>query len=193
MTNDLTDTAEPAEDPLDCGELVERVLAGETESFRTLVESFEPAIRGLCRRLASPAEADDLVQETFVRAFHYLPRLADRSRFAPWLYQIARSLCLMRRRRAAVEQRALTACAEELRRRASGTDGADGGDLVRSALAELAPEEREALELRYFDGLSYSDMARRLDLSFARVDHLVRKARARLARRLQVLERDGAY
>ncbi|HLU47543.1 MAG TPA: sigma-70 region 4 domain-containing protein, partial [Planctomycetota bacterium] len=60
---------------------------------------------------------------------------------------------------------------------------------VASALAGMPPEERRALELKYFEGLSYQEIARRLGLSFSKVDHLIRQARARLSHRMSVRRR----
>ena len=57
---------------------------------------------------------------------------------------------------------------------------------LAAALAELPAAEREVLHLRYFEGLSYDEIAERLTITFPRVDHLIRKARARLARRMEV-------
>jgi len=170
---------------------VARVLAGDAGAFRDLVELYEPSVHGLCRKLlgGDSAEAEDLTQETFFRAYRYLPRLEDPERFGPWLYQIARSLCRDRRRRAQVERRALAERADELRRRAGEVldDGACGE--VGKALSDLPREENEALTLRYFEGLSYDEIAGRLGLTFSQVDHLIRKARTRLERRLRVRKR----
>ena len=74
----------------------------------------------------------------------------------------------------------------ELSRGESVPDSERDDDRVASALQEIPAREREALELKYFEGLSYKEIADRMGLSFARVDHLVREARARLGRRLQV-------
>jgi RNA polymerase sigma-70 factor (ECF subfamily) len=183
-------------------ETVERALAGDPAAFRLLVEAHERAVFGLCRRLlfGNEAEAEDVTQETFLRAYRFLGRLEDLNRFSPWLYQIARSLCRDRRRRSDVERRALAERAEMLRRNfRDRADGAAGGSLEGESepgpnetcpvLGELPPEEKEALTLRYFEGLSYEEIAGRLKLSFSQVDHLIRKARARLSRRLLVRRR----
>jgi RNA polymerase sigma-70 factor (ECF subfamily) len=168
-----------------------RVLAGDPLAFRDLVELYEPSVHGLCRRLlgGDSAEAEDLTQETFFRAYKYLSRLEDPDRFGPWLYQIARSLCRDRRRRAQVERRALAERADELRRRVGEVLEDGSGGEVGKALSDLPTEENEALTLRYFDGLTYDEIAGRLGLTFSQVDHLIRKARARLERRLRVRRR----
>jgi len=170
------------------GETVSRVIEGDVEAFKALVEAHEGAVLGLCRRLfpGNSADAEDLTQETFVRAYRYLDRLEDRERFQPWLYQIARSLCRDRRRRQQVEQRVLAERGEMLRRQTRDGEGDAARDRISLALSDLPLDEREVLVLRYFEGLSYEDLSRRLKSSISQVDHLIRKARARLSRRLAV-------
>jgi len=177
--------------PSGTGETVTRVLEGDTEAFSALVEAQEGAVFGLCRKLLSgdAAEAEDVTQETFLRAFKFLPRLEDPQRFQPWLYQIARSLCRDRRRQWAVEERALAARGEILRRRQIPSTGSGPTSDLVAALEDLPAEEQELLSLRYFEGLSYEELSIRLNLSASQVDHLIRKARARLERRVAVRNR----
>ncbi len=187
----LIDTSRVSESP-DPAEQVRRVLAGDAEAFRCLVEAYERAVFGLCRRLlyGNATDAEDLTQETFLRAYENLERLEDKSRFAPWLFQIARSLCRDRRRRLEIESRALVERGEAMRRSLllRDTEDEESGN-VPSALEDLPPEERTALDLRYFHGLSYEEIGRKLSMSFSQVDHLIRKARARLSRRYLVRQR----
>ncbi len=173
-------------------EQIRRVLSGDSAAFHGLVESHERAIFGLCRRLlfGNNTEAEDLTQDTFLRAFESLERLEDPLRFAPWLYQIARSLCRDRRRRLDIESRALVERGEVLRRSLlpRGDESAES-ECVPSALEDLPPEEQTILDLRYFQGLSYGEIGQKLSMSFSQVDHLIRKARARLSRRYLVRQR----
>jgi RNA polymerase sigma-70 factor (ECF subfamily) len=169
----------------DEAELITRVLKGDRDAFRPLVEAYEPAVFGLCRKLVygREAEAEDLAQETFLRAFTRLEELKDRDRFAPWLYQIARSLCRDWSRRASAERRALE---RKIHLKRWEEAGREADDDVGFALSNLPDEERKALELKYFEGLSYREIARRMSLSFSQVDHLIREARQRLGRRMTV-------
>ena len=174
--------AEPAE-PSDA-EFVERLHRGDRSAFRPLVERYESAVYGLCRRLlgGSDAEAEDLSQETFLRAFHRLGQLDDRRRFGPWLFQVARSLCRDRVRHLVAERRALERGVD-----LEGWQSVDAppDDELSTVLASIPERERRALELKYFEGLAYRDIAAELGLSFSRVDHLIRQARARLAGRIE--------
>ncbi len=170
----------------DAGETVRRVLDGDRDAFRELVEHYEPSVFGLCFRLlgSNRSDAEEIAQETFIRAYTHLAQLDDARRFAPWLYQIARSLCRDRRRRYRSERKALAARAEELQQGWSQPKN-ECADL-NGLLDELPAAERDILILRYFDGLSYRELATRLNVSFSKVDHLIRTARARLERRARV-------
>ena len=194
--------------PTNEAECVRRVLGGDRSGFRTLVEAYEPSVWNLCRRLldGDATEAEDVSQETFLRAYTRLGELKDPYRFGPWLYRIARSLCRDRVRHLAAERRALDGrrVLEWARaprhgfRLAGGTtatsatstaSGSEGDGDVGSALAGLPSAERRVLELKYFEGRSYEEIAAIVGLSFPKVDHLIRKARSRLRARLHVARR----
>lgn len=157
--------------------LVARVLDGELEAFRPLVERYQRAVLGRVRRLVGAADAEDVTQEAFVRAFQHLRSLKDRRRFGPWLFRIARSLCRDRLRRRETERKALEQRMERLR-----LESIPCGESMGSALSRLPPDEYEVLQLRYYEGLSYDEIADRMNLTFSKVDHLIRKARALLGR-----------
>ena len=169
-------------------ELIDRVLAGDRSAFRPLVEAYESAVFGLCSRLlcGQKTDAEDVCQETFLRAYRKLAELKDRRRFAPWLFQIARSLVRDSLRKAHAERRALERRLDLARWEAAGKPVSQDVDEV---LSSLPRDERRALELKYFEGLSYRSVAQRMGLSFSQVDHLIRQARTRVASRSLERER----
>ncbi len=75
--------------------LVERAVAGSPTAERMLYRRYAPVVRAYCRCATSgdDSRADDLVQETFVRAFRALSGLRDGARLRPWLYSIATNVC----------------------------------------------------------------------------------------------------
>ncbi len=156
---------------------VTRVVGGDGDAFRPLVERYQRSVFGLVRRLVGPADAEDITQDAFVRAFQHLSGLKDRCRFGPWLFQIARSLCRDRLRRRETEKKALQYRMEMLR-----LESVPSCEGMGSALTRLPPEEFEVLHLRHFEGLTYDEIAGRMGLTFSKVDHLIRKARALLGR-----------
>ncbi len=155
-----------------------RTLRGDPEAYRPLVERYQRAVLGLAIRLVGPGgDGEDLAQEAFVRAYRYLPTLKEHDRFGPWLFQVVRSLFRDRARTKEAEKKAL-----ERRREALRWAAVPGGDGVGSALYRLPPDEYQALRMRYFEGMSYEEIAAKTGTTFSQVDHLIRKARARLAR-----------
>ena len=156
------------------------MLRGETEVYRSLVQRYQSAVLGLARRLLAPGDdTEDLAQESFVRAYRYLGSLKDPERFGPWLFQVVRSLARDRSRKKDAEKKAL-----EHRRELLRWAAVPSGGKIGSAIYRLAPDEYQVLRMRYFEGLSYGEIARRMELTFSQVDHLIRKARAHLARNI---------
>jgi len=168
--------------------LIGNVLAGDNEAYRPLVENYQRAVFSLAYRLLrkNSADAEDITQETFVRAYEYLGSLEDSRRFGPWLLQIARSLCLDRFRRQETEKRALKQRLEQLRLEGAPEKEAAASEGMESALFQLPPDEYQVLKMRYYDKCTYEDIAARMQITFSQVDHLMRKARSHLATKLHL-------
>ena len=154
-------------------ELVEQARAGNQDAFREIVERHSRQIFKVAYRLTrSEAHADDVVQETFLRAYRHLHRFDARSQLGTWLYRIAVncSMDLMRKesRRTARETTEETVELASLatseprpdRLAASGEVGA----LVESVLRELSPTERTAFVLRHFEGYSSVEIGQLLGM-----------------------------
>ncbi|MDQ7007392.1 MAG: RNA polymerase sigma factor [Acidobacteriota bacterium] len=174
--------------------LVRRAREGDLEAFAALVERYQrPLTAKALGCLRQVQDADDLVQETFLRAWRGLGSFREDSRFGPWLYRILRNLVVDRSRKAWREIEG----AEEIARRAA--DGAptpeeemmsrDLAAQVQKALDAL-PEgrQREIFRLRFQQGLPIAEIAGRLGIHPGTVKvHIFRTAR-RLRRRLEGLE-----
>lgn len=154
-------------------ELVEQARAGNQDAFREIVERHSRQLFKVAYRLTrSEAHADDVVQETFLRAYRHLHRFDARSQLGTWLYRIAVncSMDLMRKesRRTARETTEETVELASLatseprpdRLAASGEVGA----LVESVLRELSPTERTAFVLRHFEGYSSVEIGQLLGM-----------------------------
>ena len=165
-------------DRLDDSILVRAAQHGDVDAFEELVRRYQVGIyRVALRMLGSRADAQDAAQETFVRAWRALPRFRHDSTISTWLYRI-------------VTRRALDKIAS---RRTTGTldeVGLDPGpDLVqaaehqerlravRQAIANLTPEQRAALVLREFAGLSYQEVAQVLGASVPAIKTRIHRAR----------------
>ncbi|HIJ66189.1 MAG TPA: sigma-70 family RNA polymerase sigma factor, partial [Candidatus Hydrogenedentes bacterium] len=74
--------------------IVRRVLSGQSPAFEALVERYMPAVRAAAMaRLGNDADADDVVQEAFLKAYQALDSLRDPGKFGAWLLSIARNAC----------------------------------------------------------------------------------------------------
>ena len=75
--------------------LIHQTLKGNPQAFDTLVQKYQPAVYARARFLVrNPQDAEDLTQEVFIKAYQNLPKLRDASRFAGWLSQIAKNVCV---------------------------------------------------------------------------------------------------
>jgi len=181
--------------------LVRRMAAGDEQALGALDDRSHPVVHGVVSRLLrQPDDVEDVVEETFWQAWRQASRFdASRGAVQSWLLTIARSRALdrvrsLRRRReeplegddgeAVVQQAAegdpgLDAEASERRR------------IVIAALDGLPPEQREALELGYFGGLSQSEIAERTGQPLGTVKTRMRLAMQKLRGQLQILSGEG--
>jgi RNA polymerase sigma-70 factor, ECF subfamily len=161
---------------------------GDSEAFRALVERHSRAVYRLAHRMTgSPQDAEDVVQETFLKAYKQLGRFESRSNFGTWLHRIAVncSIDLIRSRP----------------HRESGQDAADldqfGGDergdatrvsperlmlstevqdRIGAAMSSLSQMERAAFVLRHFEGHSIEEISRALGLKTNATKHSIFRA-----------------
>jgi len=133
-------------------------LAGDRAAFARLYERHAGVVLSLCRRYSSLAEAEDAMQETFLRAYRRLDQLKARSGWRPWLYAIARRVCSERRRSARRRDRyeALAArdrahCQSEVLTSADAVEHAEQLDRLTAAINRLPDNERLAIHLYYLD------------------------------------------
>jgi len=180
-------------DPADAA-LVVRAVAGDRGAFRALYDRHRPAAWRLVRGFAAldQDDAEDVVQDAFVRAFASVAGLAQPHRFGPWLLAIARNRALSRLAR----RRAGARLAEDFSREAevlaadvTTAPEPDAGaelDLVRKIVAEL-PEgpEKETVRLFYLEGeLSAREIAARLGVGKSAITMRLERFRAKVKRRI---------
>lgn len=144
-------------------DLIAAVVDGDLDAFTVLVQRY----RDLCFRFAvhilgSRDDAEDALQEAFVRSFRGLAACRDRDRFGAWLYQIVVNECRTRATRTARRDRRMVDLSADLVDPASCGDSGVGsvvGEEIEYALAQLVPEQREAFLLKYVEELSYEEIA----------------------------------
>jgi RNA polymerase sigma-70 factor (ECF subfamily) len=138
------------------GDLVRLARAGDEVAFRLLVERHQPTARARARSLSSnPSDVDDIVQESFLRAFTALDRLRDPDRFAAWLAGIVLNVCRGLQRRTPLML--LPDWPEQLHPASAGglpsADDLDRADALRVAVAGLPAGQQRAVALYYYADL----------------------------------------
>ena len=181
-------------------DLVKRVQAGERSAFDLLVRKYQYRIAALVRRyIRDEAEAEDVVQESFVRAWRALPAFRGDAQFYTWLYRIAvntakNHLVSLGRRPATedIDDEEAGAVREAERLQDSATPEremlrSEMERLVLEAVDALAPELRDALTLREVEGLSYEEIAERMQCPIGTVRSRIFRARDAIDARIKPL------
>jgi RNA polymerase sigma-70 factor, ECF subfamily len=167
--------------------LVRSAQRGDTEAFAGLVDEHQRFVYNLAlRALGDPAEAEDVSQEAFVRAWQALPNFRGQARFRTWLYRIVTNLCYNRLPRL---RRDLSALGDEVAEAVPDEVWADPAGAVESEerrvflhrQIEALPESyRLLVTLRFQQELSYDEIASVLSLPLGTVKTGLFRARARL-------------
>ena len=157
----MTDRVRGAEDPLDA-ELLARWKQGDQRAATMLVERHAGALARFAASCGAREEIDELVQDTFVRAFASLDGFRGDSSFRTWLFTIERRLLLDRRRADKRRPPSQEIAEGDAATEYDALDGMVAGESaarVRGAIAHLTPTQREVFVLRTTEGLSYREIA----------------------------------
>ncbi len=177
-------------------ELVTRSTGGDLDSFNQLVVRWERPIYALAYRVIGREEdARDVCQETFLRAFRALGGFKGQAKFSSWLYRIALNLCrdwIRRERRTPVAQAPEGVDLIELAGETSPSESVEElvarreiGRAVARAMADLPEEQRTAIILKEYHGLTFQEIADMQDCPLSTV-------KTRLYQGLSVLRRQLA-
>ena len=178
---------------------VDRARSGDADAFRMLVERHSRSLFRLAYRMTgNESDAEDVVQETFLRAYRQLNKFDERASFGTWLYRIATnySLDLVRsRNRRNERQQPVDEGAEDPMFGIPSTDPApdrlalsgEVRDRVAAAMEELSPAERTAFVLRHFEGMGIEEVSRVLECQQGAAKHSVFRAVQKLRRALEPL------
>ena len=183
--------------PLDEPALVRAAQQGDAAAFSELVRRYQKAVYRVAYGLTrNAADADDLAQETFVRAWRALDRFRPDEPLYPWLSRIAinlsYSLFRRRKRRPETSIEPLVEAGQQWGVEddpAEHTADAERDARLRACFGELAPEHQAVLALRAVQDLSYDEIANVLSIPIGTVMSRLSRARGELKRRLA--ERSG--
>ncbi|MEN6310038.1 MAG: sigma-70 family RNA polymerase sigma factor [Acidobacteriota bacterium] len=179
----------PHEHPEDAV-LIRKAQEGDVDAFESLVKEYQQMIYALCRRLTGAHQsADDLAQETFIKAYFALSRFDARWPFYPWLRRIAvnASLNYLKARRrerpfedGAAERRAAGDSRPAGERPEEKYERAEFEERFRRAVESLPGEQKSVFVLRFYEGLSYEEIAKALGVPHGTVMSRLNRARQKL-------------
>ncbi len=178
-------------------QLIDQALEGDRSAFTRLVELNQDRLfASMLQVTGSPEEAEEVVQEAFIRVFIKLDTFQRNSQFFTWLYRIAFNSALTRRRRKHARV-SLDYCREN-----SGLEIPDESDavdepmlrrervtMVRQAMHTLTDEHRAILVLREMEERSYEEIAEILEISIGTVRSRLSRARRQLKLALEAMQR----
>lgn len=171
-------------------ELVKEILGGRKENFAVLVKRYQQdAYKIALVILRHPADAEDAVSEAFIKAFQALPGCHDGTNFKSWLLKITYNCCYDTLRKRTVIGK--YQCHEPVETISGGSNPLE--DVIKdqdkhalwSALANLPPEERSAVVMKYYHGISYRDIAVALNWPMGTVASKLARAREKLHQMLK--------
>jgi RNA polymerase sigma-70 factor, ECF subfamily len=164
-------------------ELVERARQGEAAAFHELIDRHARPLFALAYSLCpSAADAEDVVQETWVGAFRGLRQFEARSSVKTWLVRILVRQAALQRRKAGRRQLSPLDAAEDV---PAPQASAEARMDVSAAIRALNPEHREVILLREIQGLAYGEMAEVLEVPRGTVESRLFRARRELQDRLK--------
>ena len=166
----------------DEADLIRRSQGGDRPAFAVLIDRYwDRLYRWLCRLTRDPTAAEDITQETFLKAFAAVARFEPGSNFRAWLFRIAHNNFVNQRRAARHNRQPLVPeVAEEPRGPVGEVLSREALRLIADAVAKLPSDFRGALTLRLDEGLSFRDIAAVLGITEETARWRVFKARQKL-------------
>lgn len=181
--------------------VVAQVLAGDKEAFRLLVDRHTRSIYGVAYRMTgTQQDAEEIVQETFLRAYKSLPRFELRSSFSTWLYRIAvnRSLDFLKAKKMTDTYQVSSNPGHEDDEREIEVAAADPGpdrlllstearQKITQAINQLSPAERVAFTMRHMEGKSIEEISRALNVRASAAKNSIFRAVQKIRQQLEPL------
>lgn len=162
--------------------LVIRSQLGDEMAFEELLELYEPRLLLFAQRMMqnSPESVADVTQEIWVAIYRALPRLLDVSKFRSWAFRIARDRIYREYRRCKLPMQPMDDAQLADVPEPAELDSAVDGEELHHCLKLISPEHREVLVLRFFEGMSYEDIAQATDSSVGTVRSRIHYGKAAL-------------
>ena len=174
-------------------DLIRQTLAGDTSAFDRLVKTHRSTVYVVViSYIKNPADAEDLTQRIFIRAYERLATLRQLDRFLPWIQQIAHNIC-----KDWLRQRNDSTTSFDAMNHADFADAAPSPEdialkreveaVVREAIGALQETDRKLVEGRYIEGASYDELQVESCLSYAAIANRLKRAKQQMRRRIEKL------
>jgi len=170
--------------------MIRRACAGDRAAFEGLMQTYQPALYNLCYRyMGNAADAEEASQEAFLRAYTKLCRYDQSRPFKTWLFTITHNYCIDRLRRRRLRWLSLDdeSVAESFAWRGAAPTPEEAAmrheqaEDVQAALNRLPSRDRSVVVLRYWNGLSYEEIAQVTGATVSSVKSRLHRARGALA------------
>jgi len=167
-------------------ELMLAVGKGELGAFDKIVLRHQRFVWGIAYRfLGDRVEAEDIAQKAFLKLLEAAPRYRPTAGFRTYLYRIVSRLCMdYARKKRLILSEDIAERADSSFNPAATFDVKERATEIRRAMDGLPPRQRMAVILKYYEGLSYTDIARAMGITVKAVERLLDRARTALRSRL---------
>lgn len=173
--------------PQEENKLIDRILAGEERCYAELVDEYKSyAFTIALKIVGNRHEAEEVAQDSFIKAFHYLRGFNRQAKFSTWLYRIVFNMAISQKRKnrqqfVDIEDRSI----ETSERSDAGTEKEDKEVFIGQALARLNDADRLAIQLFYIREFSLEEVADLMGQQVNTVKVRIHRARLRLADELK--------
>ena len=172
-------------------QIVEQIQTGNDAAFDELMNRYKRPVVSFCYRMLGDAgDADDVAQDVFVRVYQHVDRYQPRTKFSTWLFALAHNAALDRLR---WRKRHPTESLESAPEAAASTTAVDQahvnevGEHIAAAVAALPADQRTAVVLAEYHGMSYAEIAAIMHCSEKSVESRLYRAKQALRERLHFL------
>lgn len=170
--------------------IIQRIREGDADAFRVLVRQYKEMVFALALKMCRNTEdAEEITQDTFVKAFKGIQQFKGKSKFSTWLYQIGYFTAINHIRRKRIETTEIQefSVAENSQNALDQLELADQKKLIHQALGYLKPDERAVITLFYLEEYSNEEIAQITKMSLANVKVKIHRSRKKLSDIMQTL------